>query len=240
MQVICITLLIMIIPLLHIPDGFITIPISSLFMLLSAIGVALALKGARSELDDKTAPLAGLTTVFIFAAQMINFPVAAGTSGHLLGGALAAILIGPFAATLSITIVLILQALLFADGGLTAIGLNVFNLSLIGVWGGYLTFLVIRKLMPKKKSSIPIAGFIAALIQVPLAATGFVFQYALGAESTIPVSTVFTAMFSTHLLIGIGEGIITALTLSAVLASRSDLVFGWRAIAPALTIKKGI
>lgn len=227
----------MAIPLLHIPDGFINVPTSLIFMVLAAIGVAVALKGATGELDDKTAPLAGLTTVFIFAAQMVNFPVAAGTSGHLLGGALAAILIGPYAATLSITIVLLLQALLFADGGLIASGLNVFNLALIGVWGGYAVFLIVRKVMPKTKASLPIAAFIAAFIQVPLAATGFVAQYAIGAESTIPVSTVFTAMFSTHVLIGIGEGLITALTVSAVLTSRSDLVFGWRAIAPKLEIK---
>ena len=222
---------------MHIPDGFINLPVSAIFMAVSALGVAIALRGARSELDDKTAPLAGLTTVFIFAAQMINFPVAAGTSGHLLGGALAAILIGPYAGTLAITIVLLLQGLLFADGGLTALGLNVFNMSLIGVWGGYLIFLVVRKMMPKRKSSIPVAGFIAAFLEVPLAAVGFVFQYWLGAQSTIPVSTVLTAMVSTHILIGIGEALITSLTLSAVLATRSDLVFGWRAIAPTLTIK---
>ena len=227
----------MIVPLLHIPDGFIDIPTSAIFAVLSAIGVAIALRGARTSLDDKTAPLAGLTTVFIFAAQMVNFPVAAGTSGHLLGGALAAVLIGPYAATLAITVVLLLQALLFADGGLTAIGLNIFNLSLLGVWSSYLIFLVLRKVLPKRKSSIPIAGLIAAFIQVPLAATGFVLQYSLGAQSTIPVSTVFTAMISTHLLIGIGEAIITSLTLSAVLATRSDLVYGWQAIAPRLEIK---
>ncbi|MFM8841962.1 MAG: energy-coupling factor ABC transporter permease [Actinomycetota bacterium] len=225
-------------PLLHIPDGFINVPTSILFALLSVVGIAIALKGAKGELDDKTAPLAGLTTVFIFAAQMINFPVAAGTSGHLLGGALAAILIGPYAATLSITIVLLLQALLFADGGLIASGLNVFNLALIGVWGSHLIFLIVRKVLPKRKNLIPVAGFIAALIQVPLAATSFVIQYAIGAESTIPVSTVFTAMLSTHLLIGIGEALITAFTLSAVLATRSDLVFGWKKIAPKLEIKK--
>jgi len=226
-------------PLLHIPDGFINVPTSILFMLLSAAGIAIALRGAKGELDDKTAPLAGLTTVFIFAAQMINFPVAAGTSGHLLGGALAAILIGPYAATLSITIVLLLQALLFADGGLIASGLNVFNLALIGVWSSHFIFLAVRRIMPKRKNLIPVAGFIAALIQVPIAATSFVIQYAIGAESTIPVSTVFTAMLSTHLLIGIGEALITAFTLSAVLATRSDLVFGWKKIAPKLEIKKG-
>lgn len=224
--------------LLHIPDGFINVPTSILFMLLSAAGIAIALRGAKGELDDKTAPLAGLTTVFIFAAQMINFPVAAGTSGHLLGGALAAILIGPYAATLSITIVLLLQALLFADGGLIASGLNVFNLALIGVWGSHIIFLAFRKFLPKQKKMIPVAGFIAALIQVPLAATSFVVQYAMGAESTIPVSTVFTAMISTHILIGVGEALITAFTLSAVLATRSDLVFGWKRIAPKLELKK--
>lgn len=225
-------------PLLHIPDGFINVPTSILFMLLSAAGIAIALRGAKGELNDKTAPLAGLTTVFIFAAQMINFPVAAGTSGHLLGGALAAILIGPYAATLSITIVLLLQALLFADGGLIASGLNVFNLALIGVWGSHIIFLAFRKFLPKQKKMIPVAGFIAALIQVPLAATSFVVQYAMGAESTIPVSTVFTAMISTHILIGVGEALITAFTLSAVLATRSDLVFGWKRVAPKLELKK--
>jgi cobalt/nickel transport system permease protein len=222
---------------MHIPDGFIDLPTSLAFMGISAVGVGAALRGAKAQLDDKTAPLAGLTTVFIFAAQMINFPVAAGTSGHLLGGALAAILIGPYAATLSITIVLLLQALLFADGGLTAAGLNVFNLSLLGVWAGYFVFIIARKLLPKNKSSIPIAGFVAALIQVPVAATGFVLQYAIGSVSTIPVTTVFAAMFSTHVLIGIGEGLITALALSAVLATRSDLVFGWKAPKLALTKK---
>lgn len=221
---------------MHIPDGFINLPISLVFIALSTLGVVACLKGAREQLDDKTAPLAGLVTVFIFAVQMINFPVAAGTSGHLLGGVLAAVLVGPYAATLSITIVLLLQALLFADGGLTAIGLNLFNLSLIGVWGGYAILLLARKFLPKTKKSIPIASFMAALIQVPLAAIGFVFQYAIGAESTIPVATVATAMISTHLLIGVGEGLITAFTVSAVLASRSDLVFGWRQIAPSLKI----
>ena len=223
-------------PLLHIPDGFINLPVSLIFIALSALGVLACLNGARAQLDDKTAPLAGLVTVFIFAVQMINFPVAAGTSGHLLGGVLAAVLVGPYAATLSITIVLILQALLFADGGITAVGLNLFNLSFVGVWGGYAIFVLARKFLPKKKSSIPAASLIAAFVQVPLAALGFVFQYAIGAESTIPVTTVATAMISTHILIGIGEALITALTVSAVLASRSDLVFGWRKVAPALKI----
>ncbi len=128
---------------MHIPDGFIDIPTSTAFAALAATGVALSIKGAKSTLDEKTAPLAGLTATFIFAVQMLNFPVAAGTSGHLLGGALAAVLVGPYAATLSLTVVLLMQGLLFADGGLTAIGLNVFNMAIIGVWAGSGAFLLL-------------------------------------------------------------------------------------------------
>ncbi len=213
---------------MHIPDGFIDPQTSAIFAGISAVGVAAALKGARSQLDEKTAPLAGLTAVFIFAVQMLNFPVAAGTSGHLLGAALAAVLIGPYAATLAITIVLILQALLFADGGLSALGLSIFNMSIIAVWFGYGAFLLIKKIMPKKKVSISIAAAIAALLSVPAAAAGFVLQYAIGANATFSVSAVLTAMIGTHLLIGIGEALITFFAVGAVLASRSDLVYGYK------------
>ncbi|MFM7860160.1 MAG: energy-coupling factor ABC transporter permease, partial [Candidatus Nanopelagicaceae bacterium] len=169
--------------------------------------------------------------------QMINFPVAAGTSGHLLGGALAAVLVGPFAASLAITVVLLIQGFLFADGGLSALGLNIFNISLLGVWFGYGVFLLVRKILPKKKSSIAIASAIAGFLSVPVAALGFVLQYAIGATATFSTQTVLAAMVGTHLLIGIGEAIITFLTVSAVIASRSDLVFGWQAVKPALVIK---
>ena len=125
---------------MHIPDGFIDIPTSAAFGTLALAGTAIALKKAKTEVDDRTAPMAGLTAVFIFAVQMLNFPVAAGTSGHLLGGALAMVLVGPYAASLAITVVLGVQALLFADGGLTALGLNVFNLSVIAVLISFLVF----------------------------------------------------------------------------------------------------
>ena len=213
---------------MHIPDGFIDIPTSAAFAAIAAGGIAASLKGAKSSLDDKTAPLAGLTATFIFAVQMLNFPVAAGTSGHLIGAALATVLVGPYAATLAITIVLLLQALLFADGGLSALGLSVFNMSIIAVWVGYGVFLLIKKIMPKKKVSISIAAAIAALLSVPAAAAGFVLQYAIGANATFSVSAVFTAMISTHLLIGIGEALITFFAVGAVLASRSDLVYGYK------------
>jgi cobalt/nickel transport system permease protein len=211
----------------HIPDGFIDLKTSAAFSAAAAIAVGGAVKGARNQLSEQSAPLAGLTAVFIFAVQMLNFPVAAGTSGHLLGAALAMVLVGPYAATLALSVVLIIQAFLFADGGLTALGLNIFNMGVLGVWASFGIFLILKKFLPKTKSSIVVASFIAALLSVPAAAAGFVVQYAIGANATFSVSAVLSAMIGTHVLIGIGEGIITALTVSAVLASRSDLVFGW-------------
>jgi cobalamin biosynthesis protein CbiM len=212
---------------MHIPDGFIDLPTSAAFAGASALAVAGAVKGARRQLSEQSAPLAGLTAVFIFAVQMLNFPVAAGTSGHLLGAALAMVLVGPYAATLALVVVLIIQAFLFADGGLTALGLNIFNMGVIGVWVSFVLFLFLKKIFPKTKSWLVIASFISALISVPAAAVGFVIEYAIGANATFSVGTVLNAMVVTHILIGIGEAIITALTVSAVLASRSDLVFGW-------------
>jgi cobalt/nickel transport system permease protein len=222
---------------MHIPDGFINIPTSTAFAALAATGVALSLKGAKSTLDEKTAPLAGLTATFIFAVQMLNFPVAAGTSGHLLGGALAAVLVGPYAATLSLTVVLLMQGLLFADGGLTAIGLNVFNMAIIGVWAGYGAFLLLQKILPSSKFSTTLSAGLAGLLSVPAAAAGFVLQYAIGANATFSVTAVLTAMVSTHVLIGIGEALITAFAVGAVLASRSDLVYGYKGEKQALEIR---
>ncbi len=222
---------------MHIPDGFLDVQTSVIFTGLSAAGVAVALKGARSQLDEKTAPLAGLTAVFIFAVQMLNFPVAAGTSGHLIGGALAAILVGPWAATLALTIVLLMQAFLFADGGLTALGASTFNMSIVGVWAGYGAFLLVRKILPKSKPSISVAAAIGGFISVPMAAISFTAQYAMGATATYSTTTVLGAMVGTHILIGIGEGLITGLTVSAVIASRSDLVYGWKNNAKKLEIR---
>ncbi len=212
---------------MHIPDGFIDLPTSAAFAAASAVAVAGAVKGARRQLSEQSAPLAGLTAVFIFAVQMLNFPVAAGTSGHLIGAALAMVLVGPYAATLALVVVLIIQAFLFADGGLTALGLSIFNMAVISVWVSFAVFMLLKKILPKTKSWLVVATFISALISVPAAAVGFVFQYAIGANATFSVGAVLSAMVGTHILIGIGEAIITALTVSAVLASRSDLVFGW-------------
>ena len=201
---------------MHIPDGFIDLETSAAFAGAAVIGVGAALRGARKQLDDQSAPLAGLTAVFIFAVQMLNFPVAAGTSGHLLGGALAAVLVGPYAASLALTVV---------------------NMSIIGVWSGYFIFVLIKKIAPKKKSSIVVAGALAAFISVPLSAAGFVLQYALGGTATFSITTVLGAMISTHILIGIGEALITGLTVSAVLATRPDLVFGYKGAKQNLEIR---
>ncbi len=223
---------------MHIPDGFIDLPTSAAFAALAAGGITASLKGATKSLDEKTAPLAGLTATFIFAVQMLNFPVAAGTSGHLFGSVLAAVLVGPYVATLALSVVLLLQALLFADGGLTAAGLNVFNLALVGVWVGYGAFLLVKKVLPKSKPSITSAASIAAFISVPAAVVAFVLQYAVGANSTFSVTAVFTGMMGTHLLIGIGEAIITAFAVTAVMASRPDLVYGYRGAKQQLEIRK--
>ena len=224
---------------MHIPDGFIDIPTSAAFAAAAAAGVALSLKGAKNSLDERTAPLAGLTATFIFAVQMLNFPVAAGTSGHLLGGALAAVLVGPYAATLALTVVLMMQGLLFADGGLSAIGLNVFNMSLVGVWFGYGAFLLVKKVLPKNRSSIAIAAGIAGIASVPAAAAGFVLQYAIGSTATFSTTAVFTAMVSTHILIGIGEALITFFAVGAVMATRADLVYGYKGQSTQLEVRKG-
>ncbi len=223
---------------MHIPDGFIDIPTSAAFAAIAAVGVGASLKGAAKSLDEKTAPLAGLTATFIFAVQMLNFPVAAGTSGHLFGSVLAAVLVGPYVATLALSVVLLLQALLFADGGLSAAGLNVFNLSLVGVWAGYGVFLLVKKILPKNKSSITTAAAIAGFISVPAAVMGFMLQYAIGANSTFSLTAVFTGMMSTHVLIGIGEAVITAFSVTAVMASRPDLVYGYRGTRQQLEIRK--
>lgn len=212
---------------MHIPDGFVDLPTSAAFGAVAVAGVAISLRGAREQLDDKTAPLAGLATVFIFAVQMLNFPVAAGTSGHLLGSALATALLGPHAAVISLSVVLIIQAFLFADGGLSALGLNIVNIAILGVWFSHVVIRAVQKVAPTTRQTTIVATAIAAALSVPVAALGFVLQYALGGTATFSVASVATAMTGTHLLIGIGEAIITTLALSAVMASRSDLVFGW-------------
>jgi cobalt/nickel transport system permease protein len=222
---------------MHVPDGFIDVPMSLGGAAVAAVGVGIALRGARRELDERTAPLAGLVAAFIFGAQMLNFPIAAGTSGHLLGGVLAAVLVGPYTGALCIAVVLMVQGLLFADGGLTALGVNITNMSIIGLGVGYAGYLALVRLLPATRTSVIAAAGVAAFVSVPAAAAGFTAFYALGATSAIPVGTVLTAMVGVHVLIGLGEAAITAATVASVLAVRPDLVRGARHVRQALSLR---
>lgn len=213
---------------MHVPDGFLDAPTSVATGVVAAVGVGLALRGARRELDDRTAPLAGLVAAFVFATQMLNFPVGAGTSGHLLGGALAAVLVGPWTAVLCISTVLLVQCLLFADGGITALGTNITLMGVVGVGAAWVVFRLARRVLPKRLESVPVAAALGALLSVPLAATAFTGLYAVGGEASIPIGSLATAMVGWHSLIGIGEGLITFLAVGAVIAARPDLVRGAR------------
>jgi cobalt/nickel transport system permease protein len=211
---------------MHIPDGFINLPTSAGFGAAAAGGIWYSLRRAAAFLDDRRIPLAGLAAAFVFAAQMINFPVAAGTSGHLIGGVLAAVLLGPWLGVVVLTVVLVVQGIFFADGGLSALGLNVFNMAVLGTIGGYGAYLLVVRVLPKRQASVPVAAGIAAGISVVLAALGFSLQYAIGGEGGVDPGTVTAAMVGVHVLIGIGEGIITALVVGSVMATRPDLVAG--------------
>ena len=182
-------------------------------------------------------PLAAVTAAFVFAVQMLNFPVASGTSGHLLGGVLAAVLVGPWAGALCIRSSSPCQSLLFADGGLSALGLNVVNMALVGCVGGYLVFRAIRAVLPDGLAGVDVAAGLAAFVSVPLAAGAFVAEFALGGTTGVDVADVLAAMVGTHALIGIGEGVITAAAVGAVLATRPDLVHGATGSAAPLEVR---
>ena len=207
---------------MHIPDGFLDPGVAAAAAIVSAGAVGYALRRADRDLDDERVPLLGVTAAFIFAVQMLNFPVAGGTSGHLLGAGLAAILLGPWLACLVMAVVLTTQALVFADGGISALGANVLNMGVIGaltvgylmVWSRYLT--------PRTR-----AGFLAVVaggawlaVMAGAAATAL----ELSISGTVPLATVLPAMLGVHALIGVGEAVITVAAVGAVLATRPDLV----------------
>ena len=216
---------------MHVPDGFLDAPTSLATGVVAAAGVAIALKGARRELDDRTAPMAGLVATFVFAAQMINFPVGAGTSGHLMGGALAAALVGPWSAVLCLTVVLVVQALLMADGGITALGTNITLIGLVAVAVGWTVIVVVRRLLPPTAHASPVAAALGAFLSVPAAAAAFTGLFAIGGQAPVDVGDVLAAMVGWHSVIGIGEAIVTGLVVASVVAARPDLV---HAAGPAL------
>jgi cobalt/nickel transport system permease protein len=207
---------------MHIPDGFISVPVAVGTGLVSVAGLALALGRARKSLGVESAPILGLTTAFVFAAQMINFPVTGGTSGHLLGGTLAAIILGsPWGAMLCIATVLIIQAVLFADGGITALGANIFNMAIISVWVGWGLSQTIRRMLTGRMGLVVSAG-IAAGISVVVASVACGIE--LSMSGTASPQVVLPAMTGVHILIGVGEGLITSGVLSYLASVRPDLL----------------
>lgn len=211
---------------MHIPDGFINGVTSASFGVAAAGGVGAAVRQTGRYLSERQVPLAGLVAAFVFAAQMFNFPVISGMSGHLLGGVLAAVLVGPWAGLLVIAVVLLVQGMFFADGGLTALGLSIVNVGVLGAVGGYGMYRLLLRLVPNGPRRVTTAAGTAAFLSVPLAAMGFVTQFALGGTADVSLGAVFGTMLGTHLLIGIGEGLLTALVIGAVMSSRPDLVYG--------------
>lgn len=204
-------------------DGIVSAPTSVFFGAVAAAGLAVCARRARRELDERMVPLAGLVAAFIFAVQMVNFPILPGVSGHLLGGALAAILVGPNTGALCIGIVLVVQSLLFADGGVSALGTNITNMALIGVATAYATAVAVFRMLGHRR--LAAVSFVAALVGTVCSAMGFILEYAIGGAVQVSLTSVGGYLLGTHVLIGIGEGVITALTVTAVARSRPDLVY---------------
>lgn len=208
---------------MHIPDGFIDAKTAVVTAALSVTGVGLALRQVRRELPPRRVPLLGLGAAFLFAAQMLNFPVAGGTSGHLLGGVLVAALLGPAAAVVVLTTVLIVQCFLFADGGVSALGANVFNMALLGTVGGWVIFRTVSRCLPGMRGKVTAVAF-AGWCSTVLASLACAGQLAW--SGTVAWSVGFTAMAGIHMLIGLGEGLISALVFLAIARTRPDLVNG--------------
>ncbi|MEW6553971.1 MAG: energy-coupling factor ABC transporter permease [Actinomycetota bacterium] len=207
---------------MHIPDGFLSTGVSIATGVVAAGAVGYGLYRAREELDEKTVPMLALCAAFVFAAQMLNFPVAGGTSGHFLGGVLVAVLLGPWLGSLVIALVLLVQCLGFADGGLTALGANIFNMAVIGTILSYYIFYGIKRLLPKSRTAFLGATGVVAWLSVMLASGAVSFELAI--SGTTPLSVTLPAMLGVHAIIGVGEAIITVLVVGVVIAVRPDLV----------------
>jgi cobalt/nickel transport system permease protein len=196
-------------PALHAPDGIMSVPVAVVMWALSLVAIGVSVQRTNRHLDDRAIPLLGVMAAFIFAAQMVNFPVIGGTSGHLVGGVLAAVLLGPWAATLVLACVIAVQALVFQDGGLLVMGANIFNMGVIGTLGGYAIYRALCRLLGgEDRARLPAAG-VAAWLAVVLSAT---------------LEVVLPAMVGIHVLIGVGEALITMAALAFVAATRADLL----------------
>ena len=209
---------------LHIPDGFLNLPIIAVTSIVSMGLIALALNRVQAQYQEKAVPLMGVCAAFVFAAQMINFPIPGGTSGHLLGGTFAGALLGPWAGSLVMTVVFIVQSLMFQDGGLTVLGANIFNMGLIGTFGGYYLYKAIRFTLGRDKlqgvvAGAAVAGWTSVVVGSAVAAIE------LAISGTVPLAVALTAMVSWHILIGIGEALITVVALSSIWRTRPDLFY---------------
>ena len=212
---------------MHVPDGFINVQVSAATGLLSFGTLWAYIRSAKTLIADKFIALTGMMSALIFVLQMINFPIAAGTSGHLLGGALAVIVLGPRLGLICLSVVVIIQSLLFADGGLSALGVNVLNMAIVTCATGWVIVKYWLKFIGKNKTSIIAASVVSGIITVVFSSIAFTLEYAIGGTISIPVSSVLVAMISTHFLIGIGEGIITALIVGLLIRVRPDLVYAY-------------
>lgn len=215
---------------MHVPNGFFDAETSIATGVVAAAAVGVALRGARRELDDRTAPMAGLVAAFVFATQMLNFPVGVGTSGHLMGGAIAAVLVGPWTGLLCVSVVLLVQGLMFADGGITALGTNIVLLAVVAVVVGWFVFRLAQLLLPKTLASVPVAAALGAFVSVPVASVVFVVLYAVGGTADLDLGALTTAMVGVHTLIGVGEAVITFLAVGSIIAVRPDLCYGARRV----------
>jgi cobalt/nickel transport system permease protein len=207
---------------MHIPDGFLSIQVSIFLWLITILVIGYALKRVGADLGERQVPLMGVLAAAIFAGQMLNFAVAGGTSGHLIGAALATILLGPWAAILVLTCVISIQALIFQDGGLLVLGANIFNMAIVGVTVAYMVFRTVRMLAGGRPWGFFAGGFVAAWASVEVAALGTALELSL--SGTSPANIAIPAMGGIHALIGIGEGLITVGALAFLRASRGDLL----------------
>ena len=216
---------------MHIPDGFLSVAVSVGLWLLSALAVAYALRRLNVDMNERKIPLMGVLAAAIFAGQMLNFSVTGGTSGHLLGAAIATILLGPWAAVLVITAVVSVQALIFQDGGILALGANIFNMAIIGVTVAYFTYRTVLRLSRGQKWGIFAGGFAAGWLSIFISALAVGLQLAL--SGTSPANLAVPAMGAIHAVIGIGEGLITVGALAFMYSARRDLVLQGSEGAPA-------
>lgn len=207
---------------MHIPDGFLSVLVSAIFWLLSIIVIAVALRRTSRDLGERQIPLMGVLAAAIFAGQMLNFAITGGTSGHLLGAALATILLGPWPAVVVMTSVVAVQALLFQDGGLLALGANIFNMAVIGVAVSYAVYTIGQRLFNGRGWTVSVSGFLAAWTSIFVASLSAALQLAL--SGTSPANIAVPAMAAIHALIGVGEGLITAAALAFIYAARKDLL----------------